>query len=254
MENQIKGGKADNMTLEDIAKKHNVDIKFLRKQVVKGIKVEMEHTNDPKKAKEIVYDHLFESACYYEELSKMEKKLGQSGCGSKGDKTEQTMSGAAGSFESPMGAGAIKRPISTIHNSEISEDDEVKKGEYKEATTSAVSAGAQYDVPLGGSGRHVKGKRTQADALKLDNVEGIKASKIGKTESSPYNYGVDVKEKCRTFPYCNQGDINALKITKLSEAINVVAKERGLPVEDVEKIVLKEIRDIFMVYETERNK
>jgi len=247
MENQIKGGLSDKMSLEDIAKKHSVDIKELKKQLIKGIKVEMEHTNDPKLSKEISYDHLSEDPKYYDKLEKcVEAK-------------EQTMSGASGSFEAPMGAGAVKRPIGTIHNSEITEEDEedveVKKGEQKEATTSAVSAGAQYDVPLGGSGRHAKTKiRTQEDALKLDNPDSIKASKIGKKKSSPYNYGVDVKEKCRTFPYCNQGDINALQITKLSEAINVVAKERGIPVEDVEKIVLKEIRDIFMLYETERNK
>ena len=73
--NQIKGGLADNLSIKDIADKHNVDINKIKAQISKGILVEMEHTNDPKKAVEIALDHLVESPIYYDELEKMESKF-----------------------------------------------------------------------------------------------------------------------------------------------------------------------------------
>ena len=41
-------------------------------QIKKGLKVELEHTDDQLIALEIVYDHLTESGTYYDELEKME--------------------------------------------------------------------------------------------------------------------------------------------------------------------------------------
>lgn len=71
-ENQLEGGKADNMSLEDIAKKHNVTVEVIESELEKGIKVEMEHTDDPEKAKEIALDHLSEQSDYYEKLKQVE--------------------------------------------------------------------------------------------------------------------------------------------------------------------------------------
>ncbi len=51
------------------------DSAFNRRQLEKGIKVEMEHTTSKKVAKAIAKDHLFESPDYYRALEKMEKKL-----------------------------------------------------------------------------------------------------------------------------------------------------------------------------------
>jgi len=48
---------------------------FDPKALAQGTKVEMEHTDDPKKAKRIAMDHLTEYPTYYTELKKMEKKL-----------------------------------------------------------------------------------------------------------------------------------------------------------------------------------
>lgn len=73
--NQIKGGLADNLSVKDIADKHKVDVSKIKEQLTKGIKVEMEHTDDPKKAVEIALDHLVESPIYYDELEKMENKF-----------------------------------------------------------------------------------------------------------------------------------------------------------------------------------
>lgn len=44
-------------------------------QLRMGIKVEMEHTNDPEIAKKIAMDHLAEFKYYYTHLAEMEKKL-----------------------------------------------------------------------------------------------------------------------------------------------------------------------------------
>lgn len=75
----LKGGKADGMTLEDIAKKHGVSMLYIKNQFDKGLKVELEHTSSKKVASEIVLDHLFESENYYIELEKTERKFEDGG-------------------------------------------------------------------------------------------------------------------------------------------------------------------------------
>lgn len=59
---------------KQIATKHNVEISYLRSQLIKGIKVELEHTSDKKVAEEIALDHLNEKPNYYELLEKVEKE------------------------------------------------------------------------------------------------------------------------------------------------------------------------------------
>ena len=59
----LPGGLGDN--------KHNK--KFKPEQLAKGIKVELEHTDDIEIAKEIAKDHLIENSNYYDYLEKMEK-------------------------------------------------------------------------------------------------------------------------------------------------------------------------------------
>lgn len=71
--NLIKGGLGDNLTVKDIAKKHNVSPSQIAVQIKKGTGVEMEHTNDKKLAKEIAKDHTVEMPDYYDKLSKIEK-------------------------------------------------------------------------------------------------------------------------------------------------------------------------------------
>jgi len=62
----IDGGKADD---EHISK-------FSPQQIMIGMGVEMEHTDDPKIALEIAMDHLMEIPDYYTRLDKMEKEAG----------------------------------------------------------------------------------------------------------------------------------------------------------------------------------
>jgi hypothetical protein len=73
-EDVIPGGLAKGMTLNDIAKKHNISVDTIVKDLKKGMKVEMEHTTDVKVAKEIAFDHLYEDPKYYDKLGKMENE------------------------------------------------------------------------------------------------------------------------------------------------------------------------------------
>jgi hypothetical protein len=79
VENRLEGGLSDNMTLSDIAKKHvgnssskayTMAFYLLKNELKKGIKVEMEHTNDSEIAKGIAKDHLYEDPDYYTKLEK----------------------------------------------------------------------------------------------------------------------------------------------------------------------------------------
>jgi len=73
-EEKLEGGLADKKTVEDIAKKHKMDVQSINKHLKDGMKVELEHTKDKLKAKEIAMDHLFEDPKYYDKLKKIETK------------------------------------------------------------------------------------------------------------------------------------------------------------------------------------
>jgi hypothetical protein len=95
-EEVLKGGVSDNKKLIDIAKKHDkkgyydIDnmMETLKKELSKGIKVEMEHTNNRQRAKEIAMDHLYENPKYYSKLKKIETK-------------EATSSSSVGIYDAP---------------------------------------------------------------------------------------------------------------------------------------------------------
>ncbi len=63
---QLKGGLSADKSYSD----------FDQEQLAKGIKVEIEHTDDPSIAKEIAADHLAEIPDYYDRLEKMEREAG----------------------------------------------------------------------------------------------------------------------------------------------------------------------------------
>lgn len=84
--NKIKGGKADKLSVKDIADKFGVSVSEIEKQLRMGVKVESEHTNSPTTAKEIAMDHLSEMPDYYTRLDKMEKEA------LKAAKKKETMS------------------------------------------------------------------------------------------------------------------------------------------------------------------
>ena len=68
-------------TVNELAKKYNVSPVEVTKQLMKGIKVEKEHTKSPKIAREIALDHLGEKLDYYTKLAKIEEESAVSGVG-----------------------------------------------------------------------------------------------------------------------------------------------------------------------------
>lgn len=213
-EEKLKGGRADNKTFDDLVnkyKKHGKNLstleKELRTQLNKGMKVEMEHTKDKIRAKEIAMDHLFEDPKYYDKLKKIEGK-------------EATAAGAAGGFVAPLAfdqkSQFVKRSLK----------EKPKKIETKEATGSG-SAGA-YVTPA-----------AWAKSMKKKDWRGKSKTQI------PGGQFVQVKKKCKTFPYCNQGDIKALKLTEqknvLDKIITKMSKKYNITESEVLKILKKKL-------------
>lgn len=74
------GVKMDNCGLKIKLKKGNIpDSKFDKKQLARGVKVEMEHTSNKCIAKKISKAHLSEFKNYYTYLNKMEKQMKKRG-------------------------------------------------------------------------------------------------------------------------------------------------------------------------------
>ena len=80
---KIPGGLAKGKTLIDLAKKYDPKeyydpkqfaAEYIKPQLMKGIKVEMEHTTDVRIATEIAMDHLWEDLHYYEKLTTIENE------------------------------------------------------------------------------------------------------------------------------------------------------------------------------------
>jgi hypothetical protein len=230
---KIKGGLSDKKTLSNIAIKHTYDdgsdsldkgklnsmLKHLKTQLNKGIEVETEHTKDESTAREIAMDHLWEDPNYYTKLKKM-------------DANEMTGADSSGSFVSSLGSPIVRREINKIHNLKEEEViDEISSGEY--------------DVPFGSGGKN---------PLKIDGEKSIKQSRAVKDKNFPKWGGpkgvyIKVKEKCKKFPYCNQGDINAIELLEydeLNESIKNVSEKTGIPFSEIEKIVINEINKIFI--------
>jgi len=64
---QLQGGKADNMSVKDIAKLHGVKTSAIEKEIRVGMSVEKEHTSSKAKQREISKDHVIEDDKYYTE-------------------------------------------------------------------------------------------------------------------------------------------------------------------------------------------
>ena len=134
-----------------------------------------------------------------------------------------------------------------------------KEGEVEEATT-AASAGA-FMAPLGYDPRLTKKKNKEEEV-----DEATTASSSGSYETPqmwakdeknwrgkaktqwPGGKFVKVKKKCSKFPYCNQGDINALELTDnkmVKAAIQEVTKKTGKDKNYIKELVKKEIEEII---------
>ena len=187
---------------EKISKIYNI----LKRQLKKGMKVEMEHEMGLKKAKKIAMDHLKEDPKYYDKLEKIENK-------------EATGAGGAVGFVVPVGFN----PESDFVKKSFKENP--KKIESNEET-GASSAGA-YDAP-GFEDVKMKGNHERGSGKSYKNPQ-IPGGKF-----------VQVKKKCKKFPYCNQGDIKALNIFEnknLDKVIKEVSKKYNISEQVVKNII-----------------
>ena len=111
----------------------------------------------------------------------------------------------------------------------------LKKIETKEATS--TSSSGQYDVP---GFEDVK--------MRGNNPKG--SGRSFKKPQLPGGKFVQVKKKCKRFPYCNQGDIKALNIFEnetLKTTIKNMSRKYQISEDLIKNYILKE-------FETNKNK
>jgi hypothetical protein len=99
------------------------------------------------------------------------------------------------------------------------------KTETKEATSS-TSSGSYVTTAFG------------AKSMKPKDWRGRAKTQI------PGGAFVQVKKKCKTFPYCNQGDINAVKLSRnpiVKRKAKKLAEQYGVSEELIIKLVLEDI-------------
>ena len=148
----------------------------------------------------------------------------------EGETKEVTATGASsGAYTPKLSLFADEAPKKQSKGGEVSEDEKLKKekGEFKEATSSA-SSGSYVGTSFLAKSQSKKDWRGASKPL-------YKGGKF-----------VRVKKKCKTFPYCNQGDIKALDLwedDKLTEAIKNVAKKKNIHENVVRAIILHEIEE-----------
>jgi hypothetical protein len=162
----------------------------------------------------------------------------------KRETKEQTGADSSGAFSAPIVNNVIKnKKIYKIPNFDLNEQEE-----FKEATD--ASSMGSYDVPL--FGKSPKGNK---DPLKISGPDSIYKGRAVKDKKFPRFGGpegiyVKVKEKCKKFPYCNQGNTGALEFIsedkEIKEAIEITSKKYGIPLKEVEKLVLNQIKEIFI--------
>jgi len=139
----------------------------------------------------------------------------------KKETKEATGSGSSGAYVGPVFGGDNEFwERSRSENPKIKE--QVEKVEAKEATTSGSVGG--YESPS-----------MWAKSTKKKDWGPSRKTQI------PGGGFVKIKKKCTKFPYCNQGDINNIKISKnesVKEAIKNVSRKTGVS-ENVIKTILE---------------
>ena len=143
----------------------------------------------------------------------------------KSEHHEATGSGSVGAFSAPVFGGDDEfwdKSRSETPKLEESVEGAVEKVEATEATGSGSVGG--YSSPA-----------MWAKSTKKKDWGPSRKTQV------PGGKFVSVKKKCTKFPYCNQGDINALNISNnesVSEAIKSVAKKMNIS-ENVIKAILE---------------
>jgi len=148
----------------------------------------------------------------------------------KEETKEMTGSGSAGGYPTKLFGGEMKENVCKICGMKNCKCQDKKHGntprrETKEATGSASSG--QY------SGPSIWAKSTNKKDWGPKRKTQIPGGKF-----------VQVKKKCKKFPYCNQGDINALRIFEnetLSKVINDLSDKYQIHEDFIREIIFNEM-------------
>ena len=135
----------------------------------------------------------------------------------KKEAVEATSTASSGQYSAPLFSLATpKDPVTKVQES-------IEGGETTEATS--TSSSGQYSTP----GWVAPNKK---------NWRGASKTQI------PGGKFVQIKKKCQTFPYCNQGDINALKLYEnklVKESITNLSKKMGIHENVIKAIIQHEL-------------
>jgi hypothetical protein len=140
----------------------------------------------------------------------------------KKETTEATGSGSSGSYVGPVFGGDNEFWERSRRETPKLKESDIEKVETKEATTTGSSGG--YESPS-----------MWAKSTKKKDWGPSRKTQI------PGGGFVKIKKKCTKFPYCNQGDINNVKISKnesVKEAIKNVSSKIGVS-ENVIRTILE---------------
>ena len=144
----------------------------------------------------------------------------------KSEATEATGSGSSGGYEAPLFGGESNfAKKSDAETPKLTRESEVEKVEAKEATGSGSVGG--YSSPS-----------MWAKSTKKKDWGPSRKPQI------PGGGFVKIKKRCTKFPYCNQGDINNIKISKnesVQDAIRNVSKKMKISEDRIKKILEQEI-------------
>lgn len=288
-DDKLKKDSIKTKTLDDIVKKNSqkgksVSLieKKVKSELVKGVKVEMEHTDDKEVAKKIAMAHLYEDLEYYEKLKKIESK-------------EATGSGSSGGYEGPLFGSNKKNLDEVMKVDEYEKTEEVlkmikneDKDIHGQILMKIIDAYAQsfdsvYDLisksdkisdetknkvkkiaqelkdKQESSKNKKKGKKTETKEATGSGSSGSYETPAAWAKSTrkkdwrgrsktqiPGGKFVTIKKRCKTFPYCNQGDIKALKIyenERVKNIINEISKKYNVPINVIKSVIQDEIEN-----------
>lgn len=214
--------------------------KSARKQFVKDLQDDPDYKEFKKRA---IYnyknsDHTFGTPRATDNDNYIDKKR-YSRVGKETDTTESTDASSSGAFSSPSVGGVIKKNVKftpkNFKKYNVNEEQDVTE------VTDASSSGA-YDAPFGDGGKN---------PLKINGEKSIKTSRAVKDKKFPKWGGPDsvfikIKDKCKKYPYCNQGDVNVIELLEIQDEIKEISGKYGIPYSEMEKVVINEFNKIFI--------
>ena len=160
---EVPGGEAENMTPKDLAKKHDVSVKDIEKEIEVGTEIEMEHTDSKKMAREIAMDHVAEFPDYY-----TNKKYGvkASEKGLEKELEETTTAGSAGAYNAPLFGKQtkIRKPKAKETSSYV-----ITKGDLKNPLGKVYSLKSESKII---KAKDFISEISSTHAAKLRNAEG----------------------------------------------------------------------------------